>query len=200
MPSKKMALEQKIVGTTVLRLRLVAHTFSFSINTRFYTIYCSPASPPLIAASASLFLLLIPLVIVPSRLLLPLLLNWVRAIKLNHQTVHCILVAVRVGILNYCKIRQFRCKVCTRLHHSIIDFAKTNTGEGLAGPLPNFLPALVSGFALDSVFALLNFQAFRALDSGVAMMPSILKRCIPSIRASPSVFMLSWQGSLHSCG
>ena len=131
--------------STDLRLRLVAHTFSFSINT--YTIYWSLASPPFIAASASLLLLLIPLMIVPSRLLLlPLLLYLVRVIKLNHQTAHWILVAVRAGILNYCKIRQFRCKVCTRLHHSIIDFAKTNSGEGLAGPLPNFLPRSCLGF------------------------------------------------------
>ena len=104
MRSKKIAPEQTMLGTTDLRLRLeinnftglVAHTFSFSINTGYYIIYTAPLPlPPLIVASDFLLLLLIPLIIVPSQLLLSLRLNWIRAIELNHQAAHWILNCCR---------------------------------------------------------------------------------------------------------
>ena len=91
------------------------------------------------------------------------LMNFIELIKLPIGLSCC-----RQGwLLNYCKIRQFRCKVFTRLHHFRIDFANI-FWEGLPGPLlkPIFHSCL--GFYLDSGFAI-NFRALRALDSGSAI-------------------------------
>ena len=199
----------------------MAHTFSFSINTRSYIIYCSPASSSL-AASASLLLLLIPLMtgasfegaggrllpkekekkkkrkkkkkkkekerkkerkkgtmnnlkllhikccfsnfsivrwdwkknwpppekklkwrpclmIVPSRLRLPLLLNWVRAIELNHHTSHWILVAVR-DFKFFARSGNFDVKYAPGCIISESNLQKKNLERGLPGPLHNFYP------------------------------------------------------------
>ena len=129
--------------------------------------------PPLIAAIASLLLLLIPLMILPSRLLL-----LPHAAELGQGSI----IKLPIGLscchqdplLNYCKIRQFRCKVFTRLHHFRIDFAKFSR-EGLAGPSPLLSPVLPSIRASPSIF--------EHFAPSIQASSSILGRCVPSIRA-----------------
>ena len=67
-----------------------------------------------------------------------------------------------------CMIRQFRCKVCTRLHQFRFDFSKNFWGGVHRTPSPDPSPDLVSGYALVSGFAL-KTRALRTLDSGFSL-------------------------------
>ena len=137
---------------------LVAHTFSFSINTRFYTItylglsilkprlYTAPLPlPPLVAASASLLLLLIPLSDDFALTAAAAPCCWTGSGRFRAQSSNFPLDSCcRQGpLLNYYKIRQFRCKVFTRLNHFRIDFARIFWGVACRAPSPNPSPALV---------------------------------------------------------
>ena len=69
-----------------------------------------------------------------------------------------------------CLIRQFRCKVCTRLHHFRFDFAKFS-GEGLTKPSPTILSRDTPSIRAPP----LKSRALRALDSCFALsLPAVL--------------------------